>query len=179
MNKNRLLLSIAGGVSLLIGMLYFACAYHIIIIRMPVSIEHEAALVAMKKKECPIHYWHENAWHTEKMHLLWSVHDTTNIKQLLNGLFCFLQEENIFNKKITIDSVLLTRNNNDAYISFDHLPFTKEESIFEKWMRIESILKTIHTNIPSVQNVHFLISHKPMTDAHLDFSQPWPISGFC
>jgi len=81
-------------------------------------------------------------------------------------------------KKITVQTVLLSTSDQVAYLSFDSDPLSKESSTFDKWMLIEGLLKTIRENSVRLQQIQLLVHHQLMQDPHLDFSKPWPVDGF-
>jgi hypothetical protein len=89
-----------------------------------------------------------------------------------------MDEERLMSKKVSLQSVILTPNEKDAYLSFDRYPFSPESPTVEKFMWVEGLLKTLRDNGISLQGVRFLVHHQEMLDSHLDFSNPWPGIGF-
>jgi len=133
--------------------------------------------ILMQKKQVVLHYFYGDKWKAEKQELLWTEKEDKNIFQLINALLTLLDEERVIEKKMTLQSVLIS-SAGCMYLSFDHNILGKQETIFKKWMLIEGILKTITANGIVAQQVQFLVQHKPLEDAHLDFSTPWPSYGF-
>ena len=173
--KNLIAVSICSG---LLGLILFAYAHNIIIIRYPFSSSHldtTTHLPTITKKKVTLHYWHNNSWNNEETELLWSSDKAENIRYLINNLLALMHEEEALSKKITCESVMLCPTGNEAFLSLDRNPFCKESSTFEKWMIIESILKTIHGAEIPIQSVRFLVHHKPLHDYHLDFTNSWAI----
>jgi hypothetical protein len=99
------------------------------------------------------------------------------MQYLINAWLTLLDEENVMSKKVTLQSALMSAHGH-LYVSFDRNPFDENSPTYDTWMWIEGLLKTIRENEPSIQSVHFLVHHHPMEDNHLDFSNPWPITGF-
>jgi len=158
--------------------LLFAFSNNWIIIRLPQSHTKVPDLQRISKKRVTLWFWHHNRWQHENSELLWSANPSLNITQLMNGLLALFDEEQLLPKKTTLQSVTLNALGTCAFISFDRTPLDKQSSIHTKWMMIESIIKTIRENKIPIQSLQFLSHHQPMHDMHLDFSHPWPISGF-
>jgi len=160
------------------GILSFALYNQWIIFRAPWNNHAVTDKVSvMQKKEVTHYYFHGDKWKTEKQELLWTEHTDKNIFQLINAWLTLLDEERITAKKITLQSVLISFAGS-AFLSFDHTFLPKEETIFKKWMIVEGLLKTLALNSIPVTHIQFLVQHQQMHDAHLDFSQLWPIHGF-
>jgi hypothetical protein len=161
----------------ILGMLFFALYQEIIIIRYPSDKPYSSNTVVVKK-EAKLIFWHNEKWHTETQDMIWHTNTGKNIHYLINSWLTLLDAENIIDKKIAVQPVLLTVAQHEAYISFDRNPFAKEANTFEKWMFIEGILRTLKENGIPIQQVQFLVHHAPLNDPHLDFSKAWPIQGF-
>lgn len=172
--KNYILISL---ICTITGMLFFALYQEIIIIRYSVPQLHSSNTVVVKK-EAKLIFWHNDKWQTETQDMIWHTHAGKNIHYLINSWLTLLDAENIIDKKITLQPVLLTVAQHEAYLSFDRNPFEKEANAFEKWMFIEGILRTIKENGIPIQQVQFLVHHALLNDTHLDFSKAWPIQGF-
>ena len=163
----------------IIGMIYFAFAHELIIIKHALNTtNHTITTHTIKKKQVTLTFWHQNAWKTETQDLLWTTQHERNIYQLVNAWLVLIDEEKVLHKKITLQSALVSPLGHTAYLSFDHNPLPKEASTFEKWMLLEGLLKTIRQNNVPMQHIQFLVHHQPLNDQHLDFSKPWPIHGF-
>lgn len=163
--------------STIIGSLLLALQQEWIIIRLP-QIGHKPENSIKCKKGITLHYWHDHQWHTEKQNLIWCDNTSDNIFYLITNWLNTLDAEEITNKKITLQSALLSPSCSDVYLSFDRNPLEKNWSTFQKWMWIEGLLKTIRAQQIPIQNIYFLVQHKPIIDSHLDCSHAWPIGGF-
>jgi len=150
----------------------------IIIIRWPFLTPESRTITSTTKKEVSLFFWHNHIWHQEKKEILWHETTSTNIHNLINNLFILLEEEQIMPKKTSVQSVLIAPSGRTAYVSFDQSPFLKNHITYEKWLIIEGILKTIRENSTDIDTIQFLVRHTPFHDQHLDFSKPWPITGF-
>ena len=165
----------------ILGALLFALYNGWIIVRYPSyhsEVAEQLSKKAVVKKDVKLIFWHNNKWHTENTHLIWQYDKARTLDYLINTWLTLLDEDSIMDKKVSLQAALLASSDQEPYLSFDRPPFTKAASTFEKWMWIEGLLKTIRENGIALQRVHFLVHHQPMRDSHLDFSHPWPVTGF-
>jgi N-acetylmuramoyl-L-alanine amidase len=160
------------------------------------------------KKQITLHYWKHNKPHAESQQLLWHESDQqANAAQLINTYFSLLDEEWVINKKIVATATTLGPRLHlsgpsgsanypavaptsygghsagqatpaNLIVSLSDSPFNPEASAAAKWHLLEGLLQTLHEQIPSIQNVIFLANHQPLMDQHLDFTNPWPVTGF-
>lgn len=130
------------------------------------------------KQVIPFFYPTETGLKKENQSLILSPEPTAALEQLVTEWLHFIYQEEIIKKKILLQSVALNANNSEAYISFDTTLFTKNQSTTSKLMLIEALLKTTEATFPSLQSLMLLSNNKPLSDAHLDFSYPWPITGY-
>lgn len=168
-------------ITALFGSLYFAFSHELIIMRFPSRLQPnilQASAQTNTKKEVKLIFWSNDKWNIETTELIWSPCKADNLYHIINNWLLLLDEETIMERKVSLQAVLLSPSEHEAYLSFDRNPFSKECSTFEKWLWIESLLKTIRENDVKIQNIRFLVHHQPMHDNHLDFSRSWPITGF-
>lgn len=111
----------------------------------------------------------------ETKELLWTEHADKNIFTLLHAWTALIEEEDILQKKITLQSAVIDAQNHELIVSFDRQPYNKQDPAFKKYLHIETLLKTVFEEFPHLQKIRFLKHHRPMDDEHLDFSQSWPI----
>jgi hypothetical protein len=164
----------------MIGLIACALHYEIIIIRLPHQTQtlQPALLKPVNKKTITLYAFLHNQWKQEKQEIMWTSSTATTINYMLSSWLTFIEDEFNTLKKTSIQAISLCPAGNTVYISFDRNPLEKNASTFAKWMWIESLLKTLRENGITVQLVHFLVHHQPLTDPHLDFSFAWPIKGF-
>lgn len=117
-------------------------------------------------------------WKQEEAFLLWSNDNNEDSYQLINSWLVWLYEERVLEKKVKLQSVLLSPSGEELYISFDRSFLSTQASIYAQWILIESLLKTIRENIPSIQAVSFFVDHKPLENPYIDFSRSFPVNGF-
>ncbi len=172
--KNYIILS---GVSFCMALIFFAFYNQWVVVYIPRSCDNNIQSIRIQKKQIQHHYFHGDKWKSEKQELLWHTSNEKNIFHLVNTWLALLDEEHVISKKTTVQSVLIDVSG-CIYLSFDHAIFGKEDTIFNKWMLIEGLLKTIITSGIVCSRIQFLVQHEPLHDAHLDFSQPWPLHGF-
>ena len=156
----------------------FAFHYEWIIIRIPQSIDARQNQQMKTKQKVQLSYWHDQRWHTEAEELIWSNDTVENLHSIITSWLTTIDAEQLVPKKVTLQTATIAPNNQDAYLSFDRNPLPKEWSTFSKWMLIEGLLKTIRENNIPIHHISFLVHHQPLHDTHLDFSNPWPITGF-
>ena len=176
-NLQYIFLSLACGT---LGMLYFAYNQGWILIRSTsynVEVERISNNLRAKKKSVNLVFWHNDKWNNETVDILETNDQAQTVQYLLNSWLTLLDEDNIMEKKVTVQSALIGPNG-QLYLSFDRNPFEQNDSTHKKWVWIESLLKTIRENKTTIQSVRFLVHHHIMEDNQLDFSNPWPASGF-
>lgn len=130
----------------------------------------------MDKKKCSLYYWAHNRWQKEDKDVICGTNKIKSITNLIVSWLNLLEEENLSDKKISIQNILLDHSNN-LYISFSQPIFKKQASIYTKLLWIHGLLKTLHVN-SSIKHVQFLIQNRPINDRHIDFSQLWPVVGY-
>lgn len=163
--------------SLLSGIIFFAFQKEYLILNVrKATINNEQ--VTANKKNIKLFYWKLNDWQFEQIPLLIDNKADLSVQHILNHWLQLLHDEKIIKKKIIIEAIMISYDQKELFISFDHLIWGKENSLFEKWMLVEGILKTVQQTDISVQKVRFLKKHKPINDHHLDFTRAWPIRGF-
>ena len=168
-------------VSLFFSFLFFAIYNNWIIFRSSSyksEVNQQITNVKAKKSDVYLYYWQNNKWQHEKVSILFTGDKAKNIKYLINNWLTLLDEEEVMDKKVTLQDVLLDINGQLAYLSFDRTLFAENSATFAKWMLLEGLLKTLRESGIGVQNVFFLVHHQIMEDYHLDFSKPWPMYGF-
>lgn len=177
MKRNTLLKLIFA--SLVAGVLFYAITEGWIVFRAPWHKQAAPAAhtISLNRKKVTLSFWHHDTWNCEDTELIWSTDNAHNIKLLLNRLLTLMEEDAVMQKKVSVETVLISKNDH-AYISFDRNPLSKDAITFEKMMWIEGVLKTLRENNIPISAVWFLTRHQPCADTHIDFSTPWPITGF-
>lgn len=166
-----------------IGALFFLIQRKWLIIQWTFNAESNETALAKKetvlKKELTFYWWAKERLHQEKAPLIWR-HDKNdeNIKQTVNTWLKYLKGEKLIEQSITIDSVVLSPSEQDAYLSFNQSFNWKEWSIHRKWMLIDCLCKTLKSSDIPLKTISILVNHEPMVDDHLDFDHPWSIDGF-
>jgi hypothetical protein len=166
--------------ALLAGAIMVALHYDWLIVQLPTQkrmAKSPQATSAVQRKKVALSFWKNNKWKVENSDILVSEDLATTLEHLLNAWLAILEEEQILDKKVTLQAVLITPAD-QAYISLDCSPFAREASTWTKLMWMEGLLKTIRENGAKIRQVQLLVHHKPLQDYHLDFSNPWPIQGF-
>ena len=172
--KNRFY-SLVSAVLFLVGTCMYAWYHEYIIIN-----PHRSFIAAQEnsthKKTISLYYFKET-WRTDSIPLLLSQENTHNAHILVGRWLESALDEALLKKKVSVQTAFIT-SNQELILSFDRSLFAKESSTFDKWMIIEGILKSLKENVPHLKRVRFLVNHAPLVDAHLDFSNAWPVEGF-
>lgn len=157
------------------GALMYAWYHEYIIInpRRSFIIPHENST---HKKTISLYHFNQT-WRTDSIPLLLSQDGAHNAHILVGRWLEIALEEGLLKKKVAVQTSFITPAQ-ELILSFDRSLFAKESSTFDKWMIIEGILKSLKENVPHLKKVRFLANHQSLIDAHLDFSNAWPIDGF-
>jgi hypothetical protein len=160
-------------------MLFLALQRDWIIIRLPSFKKELTQQHNAEKKSVKLFFWKHDRWTQEGVEVIWVDNDMgQTTKYLIDRWLTWLDEERLTERKVSLQSVMITPNNQEAMLSFDRSPFPTEWTTYEQWMWIESLLKTVRDNNIRIQRIRFLVHHQELIDYHLDFNNPWPIIGF-
>ncbi len=169
----------ASCVTLLLGSLFFAYMHNIIIISWPSYSTPEARLEKnIHKKNISCIFPLRDQLKSEKKEIIWSTSNLANIEQLATTWLSLLDQENITPKKVSLLSCAFSASEQQLFISFDRSPLAKQSSTYSKLLLIESLLQTIRDTGIHFQSIQFLNHHQPLSDRHIDFSKPIPLTGF-
>lgn len=176
MNKNfYIIISI---IALSLGLLFALYQKELIILRLP-SYSHDTKRNKKTiKKNITLWYWNNSKWNPEQLDSIWATNELENIHILISNWLTLMEEEKVIDKKVILQNVLPSIDEAEVYISFDRTIFNEENSTLNKLMVIEGLLKTLKENGIQAQKAKLFVQHQPMADPHLDFSHPWPITGF-
>ncbi|MGC2310916.1 MAG: N-acetylmuramoyl-L-alanine amidase [Candidatus Babeliaceae bacterium] len=163
-----------------IGIFCYALYQRYIIFIFPAWVSPLSATTPKQplQKKVLIFYPHIETLKSEYKEMLFADQQEKNITTLINLWLSLLDEEHMLPKKITLQTALLNASGNELFISFDHAPFCKQSAAYEKYLLIESLCKTLRENGVTTPFIRFLVHHQPLKDYHVDFSSPWPLSGF-
>ncbi len=166
-----------------IGALFFLIQRKWLIVQWTFNTEANEITLAKKetvlKKDITFSWWKNDKFHHDKSTIIWRRDkNAENIKLVINNWLSHVKGEKVLESSISIDSVVLSQSEQEAYISFNQTFSWKEWSIFKKWMLIDSLCKTIKSTGLPIKYISILVNHEPMLDEHLDFSHPWSIDGF-
>ena len=131
---------------------------------------------AVAQKTVKLFWPKNNTWHQSSVLLMWDEHNhALNAQQLIKQWLVALQDERLLSGQITLTSVAVSAHDLTAYLPFNRSLFSSEWSIMKKWLILESLFKTIHYAQLPIQSIVLLINKTPMTDDHLDLTQPIPV----
>jgi hypothetical protein len=131
------------------------------------------------RKKVTIYFWKDEKFKHEDTVIIWSSGNSNeNLKHLINAWLSTQLDEKIFTKKIDLEYVAVSAQDQEAFISLNQCFDWDEWSIFEKYKLIESLLKTINNAASEIRYISLLVNNKTLEDVHLSFLQPWPTDGF-
>lgn len=164
-----------------IGALFCAYQNNWLIICFPHSKQHEQlpdTVPSSVEKKVVLTWWHDTIWQTESAGVVWPSDKNSALQVLVSAWLALLYEENSITKLVTVQTAMFSRNGNTVYLSFDRYPLDKQASLYDKLRWFDGLSKTIMGNGLSCTHIQLLVKHAPLVDAHLDFSRPWPVTGF-
>ena len=134
---------------------------------------------ASTRKKVKIYFWKDDKFKHEDTVIIWSGgNNNENLKHLINAWLSTQLDEKIFTKKIDLEYVAVSANDQEVFISLNQCFAWGEWSIFRKYQLVESLLKTINNAAPEISFISLLVNGKILEDSHLSFLQQWPIDGF-
>lgn len=161
----------------------FFCAYQNgwLIICLPITkhqqqSSHIAETISRKKVMAT--WWYDNSWQTESIDLVWSTDKNAALEALVRAWVGLIDEENNETKPLVVQTAVFGLRATTAYISCDRNPFGKNSSMYDKLRWFDGLAKTVLASGLTCTHIQLLVNHKPLLDAHLDFSKPWPVAGF-
>ncbi len=165
---------------LAIGMLFYAWYNEIFILRIPSRTSVAPIQRGLTtRKNTKLFYYQGGNLKTEEKELLYATQniiETTH--NIVTAWLTLLDEEELWPKKVSLQSVLIDASGTDLSLSFDHSPFLQEQSTHTKLSWLEALLKTIQETGLPLKTIRFLVHNKPLPDPLLDFTHPWPITGY-
>jgi len=167
-------------ITMLLGTFFFFYQQSWILISFPTTnqpLSHNTTK-SIKPQQVTLWVWKQNKWLSETSEIIHSTNIAQTIQLLLNNWFLLLEEEQITDKQTTIQSVALSANGKEAFISFNQNPLDPQASTYQTCMLIEGLLKTIRSNQIPLQSVRLLVHHHTLQDDRLNFEISWPIEGY-
>ena len=176
----------AGGLLLgiVFGLLLFFLKRDMLIIRWTGSIEkdHLARLkkvASVQRKKIKYYFFKDDAFHHEDGEMIWRSSDLSkSVTQLVGDWLTILQGQQLISNTVFLKSVAFSFGNEEVFLHFNKTFLSDDASIMKKWHIIECLFKTLRGAGLRVQGVRFFVEDKLLEDDHLDFSQPWSITGF-
>ena len=164
---------------LLCGVLFFLHQESWIIISLPsTGAMGSKQTPTIKSQEATLWIYNKGEFHKETTEIILSDDIAQTVKLLVNNWFALLEEERITDQQITVQSVAMASNNQEAFISLHQYPFDKQASTHTKLMLMESLLKTIKDAELEITSIRLLLHHQPLQDDQLNFDISWPIVGY-
>lgn len=176
---NKIIIFLASTGLFLIGFLFFLHQESWIIINLPSKPTQQALTKSsITSKEVTLWIWNKGSFNKETTDIIFSDDTTQTLTLLLNQWFALLEEEKITDQQITVQSVTLSANGQEAFVSLHQYPFNKQNSTHDKLMIMQSLLKTIKQAQLNIHHIRLLVHHQPIQDDHLNFNISWPILGY-
>lgn len=159
---------------------FFAWYHGYILVMVPGmhTLNTQPAAQQYHKKEITVWYYAHGAHASEKINVVWPDDIADQAAVLVGTWLTLINEHELLSKNVSLESVACTQAYTELILSLDRNLFEKQMSTYTKLMLIESLFMTLRDQHMCVQAVRMLVHHKPMQDAHLDFSNPWPLCGY-
>ncbi len=178
------LYSLIIGFCFIVGVSFFLIQRNLLIVYFAFdSTQATNSLIAQKKdsiirRKVKLYFWQNASFQHEEVDLIWFPFVAENIKHIVNLWLAFLYDERMLDSRVYLETVAVAEFERRAYLSFDFPILHKEWSIQKKWYFLESLCRTICSVDISVNDIVFLVNHRPMLDDHICLAQPWPLTGF-
>jgi hypothetical protein len=160
------------------GIIFFAYQESWVLLIFSSKKTTEQIQIDSKPTEVTLFFWKHDKWNSEKNSYIQSSDPANNIQTIAHLYFRLLDDEEIIHNDTTVNSVVIHKNNQIAFVSCNQSPFHAQDSTRKKIMIIQGFLKTCKENNMCIPYIQFLINHQPLQDDHLDFTIPWPLSGY-
>lgn len=169
-------------VCFIVGFLFHAYQKEWVILLLPyqtadIETQIQAPDATYSQKKIVLFCWKHEQWHKEQSSVIWSSDVAYNVKTITNNWLMMLEDEKLIDTDIQLLSAVIT-SNKELFLSFNKDLCNLQSSTYAKLMMIHGFLKTIRENKIPVQSVRFLVHHQILIDDHLNFSVPWPITGY-
>lgn len=166
------------GLCTLAGIAYWAKQQHYIIVNFnPVHSTTQEIHNRESTRNIKLHYWDQGTHKSENSSIVWQNNKEDTLAYIISSWLEVAYDAGVLAHKAVIETVMVAHPEH-LYISLSENPLKKDTSTLDAWMNIEGLLKTIREANLTIKKISFLVHHKQMTDARLDFSQAWPIEGF-
>lgn len=166
------------GICGFLGVLF--CAYHNswFIVFLPQQYHDIAPLhEEPESKKIDLVWWHDRQWQKESVDMIWPIDMRCIIEALIRKWLLVTAEEKHEHYATLFQAVLLSSSQKTIYFSCTKSPFHQQLSMQDKLLWIESLCRTLLNNGITATHIQLLVDHKPLSDAHLDFTYAWPMNG--
>lgn len=175
-NMYKLFLFFFTCLSFACGALWYAMHTEIIIFSFPAFAEY--TLQQADKKQVTLFWRSEKELLQEHNECIWSKSTSQNISTVIATWLSYMQEEDLLDKRIKLETVALTPAANEACISFTHTLFEQQQNCIKKWYIVESLFATLKPLFPELKTIRLLVQCQPLYDEHIDCSVSLPITQF-
>ncbi len=163
------------------GILFHAYQKEWVIILLPYQtarcVEHCQEETPCVQEKIILYFWKQGQWHQESNSIIWSSDIHATIKTIINHWLTLLEDEKLIDNDIQLISVVITPHK-ELLLSFNKNICNPQDATYHTLMLMHALLKTLHDTKLPIQSVRFLVHHQIMTDDHLNFAIPWPITGY-
>lgn len=173
---NKLILALFTLLALAAGSIWYMVNAGIIIFSYPALAEY--TFQAAQKKNITVHWFTETQKNSEKLDIIWAHSNQQNVATVVATWLACMQEEELIDKRVKLETAVVTANNSEAFVSFSHSLFNKEDTIITKWQLIEALFQTLKPLFPELQTIRFLVKNETYHDEHIDFSVSLPVTNF-
>lgn len=168
-------------ISFVLGIMTYLIINNIVIFRGFSASQKEQQVISSfkeQKKNITLFFFKNNHITQEAEIIILTEDYQENCITLINRWLSVLADESLIAFRIKLQSASIDRTGKKLILSFEQNFLKNNDSVFKKIMTIEALLKTIRNNIPHIQEVYFLVNHRPLHDDHIDMHHAWPIHGF-
>ncbi|MBY0110294.1 MAG: N-acetylmuramoyl-L-alanine amidase [Candidatus Babeliaceae bacterium] len=158
------------------GALWYAIQTEIIIFSFPAFAEYTFQQTDKRKITL--------FWHTEKeiiketTECIWSKSLNRNMHAVISTWLCYMQDENLLDKRVKLETVALVPAGHEVYLSFNYSLFEPQQTIIKKWYILESLFATLKPLFPELKMIRLLVNCQPLYDEHIDCSVSLPVTNF-
>jgi len=129
-------------VCIFIGAIFFLVQRDFLIMHWPFGLQDQYQIIKKTKehvalrKKVRFYFSRDDKFFFEEKTIVWFCSKAENLKHLVNNWLSYLHEERITDKKVYLETVLLSKDDEQAFFSFDQILVGKEWSIFKKWFSV-------------------------------------------
>ena len=168
--------------ALVASFLFFLWVNHHILFLSPFKTQ-EMEIKRIPQKKLALFYHQEREKEEERV-VLWPKTLQEQLHTIVCGWLTVLKHNHIIPETVTIDAILVDKESQTAYLSFNCHFLQAFEPTIKKLSLLESLGKTINSNLESsskstskeaIQAIVLLVHHQPMEDEFLNLTHAFSL----